>query len=400
MNRSERGSSAQTTTSSNMPHSASSGIPNAAVSNNSTSSTPTTTSSSSPYMSVRYKRHHHHHHPYRRNSSGARSAWWRNPCVIFLLSFAAIGSLRFRVPARSRNAASQLITKQREKRAAARLRQHQDEQEENIISSETDPCQIHSQTSMSSKSNSNCTTSSSSAAASVSAVRYTLVEEGHEEDSSKRAFQKYRVLLTNTDQPITVQRWAELMMSSSSQALDNNAVLAGLVQTIRDAPYDAVFFETPPVVALTAASQPFEFVLVDAPRLHAATLERADPHTFAAHFAADQHHSESNPWAVAFDNLSGDARLIAPRPPPTKDKSRRYYAHLASFCRQAPDERIAAVWRLAAQEYLDRIFQAAAASPVWFSTSGLGVAWLHLRLDAVPKYYTYLPYTHPRQEDE
>ena len=100
------------------------------------------------------------------------------------------------------------------------------------------------------------------------------------------------------------------------------------------------------------------------------------------------------------NRIRGDARLIAPRPPPTKDKSRRYYAHLASFCRQAPDERIAAVWRLAAQEYLDRIFQAAAASPVWFSTSGLGVAWLHLRLDAVPKYYTYLPYTHPRQEDE
>ena len=30
--------------------------------------------------------------------------------------------------------------------------------------------------------------------------------------------------------------------------------------------------------------------------------------------------------------------------------------------------------------------------PVWFSTSGLGVTWVHLRLDERPKYITYAPY--------
>jgi len=30
--------------------------------------------------------------------------------------------------------------------------------------------------------------------------------------------------------------------------------------------------------------------------------------------------------------------------------------------------------------------------PLWVSTSGLGVAWLHVRLDARPKYYQYTPY--------
>ena len=28
----------------------------------------------------------------------------------------------------------------------------------------------------------------------------------------------------------------------------------------------------------------------------------------------------------------------------------------------------------------------------WLSTSGLGVYWLHVRLDSYPKYYTYRPY--------
>jgi hypothetical protein len=32
------------------------------------------------------------------------------------------------------------------------------------------------------------------------------------------------------------------------------------------------------------------------------------------------------------------------------------------------------------------------ARPLWLSTSGLGVAWLHVRLDSRPKYYSYAPY--------
>jgi hypothetical protein len=30
---------------------------------------------------------------------------------------------------------------------------------------------------------------------------------------------------------------------------------------------------------------------------------------------------------------------------------------------------------------------------MWLSTSGLGVAWLHIRLDSTPKYYQHQPYT-------
>ena len=30
--------------------------------------------------------------------------------------------------------------------------------------------------------------------------------------------------------------------------------------------------------------------------------------------------------------------------------------------------------------------------PVWLSTAGGGVAWLHVRLDDRPKYYSYAPY--------
>ena len=32
-------------------------------------------------------------------------------------------------------------------------------------------------------------------------------------------------------------------------------------------------------------------------------------------------------------------------------------------------------------------------APTWVSTAGGGVAWLHVRLDSAPKYYTHRPYT-------
>ena len=36
---------------------------------------------------------------------------------------------------------------------------------------------------------------------------------------------------------------------------------------------------------------------------------------------------------------------------------------------------------------------AALMTPTWVSTAGGGVAWLHVRLDSAPKYYTHRPYT-------
>ena len=32
------------------------------------------------------------------------------------------------------------------------------------------------------------------------------------------------------------------------------------------------------------------------------------------------------------------------------------------------------------------------AQPIWLSTSGLGVFWLHISLDSWPKYFTHEPY--------
>jgi hypothetical protein len=83
-------------------------------------------------------------------------------------------------------------------------------------------------------------------------------------------------------------------------------------------------------------------------------------------------------------NLGGDATLIVPR----EQADVACYPHLAAFVRGAP---------LTQQHDLLQKTGAALAqrlrdTPIWVSTSGLGVSWLHVRLDSRPKYYTYTPY--------
>lgn len=96
---------------------------------------------------------------------------------------------------------------------------------------------------------------------------------------------------------------------------------------------------------------------------------------------------------ATFRNLGGDAILIAPS---YEDSSCRY-PHLAAFLRKAPDQQVRKLWRSVGQA----VCGALSDQPIWISTSGLGVAWLHIRLDSSPKYYQYQPYKiRPTAENE
>lgn len=139
--------------------------------------------------------------------------------------------------------------------------------------------------------------------------------------------------------------------------------------------YPAYFWETPPLSISTLADR-FEFVLANSPALDGVI---ADPAPFEAHL-----HS-ADP-VVAFANLGKDALLIVP----SDSDCRGAAAHLAEFVRAAPRELNRALWAAVGNALQTRVSDA----PLWCSTSGLGVYWLHIRLDTFPKYYTYIPYRH------
>lgn len=142
---------------------------------------------------------------------------------------------------------------------------------------------------------------------------------------------------------------------------------------LADTPYSAFRWETPAVSANTM-SRAFEFVVLDSPGL----ARRPSPEAFAEHFTG------VNAGVAVFSNLGGDATMVVPCPIAELE----VYGHLAAFVRLAPELQVHALWQAVGEAMGRRV----GVKPVWLSTAGAGVSWLHVRLDDLPKYYGYGPY--------
>ena len=75
--------------------------------------------------------------------------------------------------------------------------------------------------------------------------------------------------------------------------------------------------------------------------------------------------------------------------------------HLASFVRHAPNVILHTLFRTTGVGMMQRLQTVDKDNfhghrkehkKIWLSTSGLGVPWVHIRIDATPKYYTWEPY--------
>lgn len=144
-------------------------------------------------------------------------------------------------------------------------------------------------------------------------------------------------------------------------------------------PWPAYRWETPPLTTASAGRE-FEFVLVDAPEIDLA----ADAAPFAGHFRRDRDSDEGEASIAVFANLGGDATMVVPSP----RAAAAAYGHLAAFMRHGPPIQRHALWQV-----VGRTMEASLSDrPAWLSTAGGGVAWLHVRVDSVPKYYAHDPY--------
>jgi hypothetical protein len=146
------------------------------------------------------------------------------------------------------------------------------------------------------------------------------------------------------------------------------------ISLLADSPFSEFRWETPPITTATA-DRPFEFVLLNSPGL----ANRPDADAFAEHFVG-----AARGGVVEFHNLGKDAILVVPCP----SGPHSAYGHIGSFVRRAPEPQKHALWALVGSAMLRRL----SAKPVWLSTAGAGVSWLHVRLDDRPKYYGYTPY--------
>lgn len=146
------------------------------------------------------------------------------------------------------------------------------------------------------------------------------------------------------------------------------------ISLLADTSMAAYFWETPPISQSTV-NREFEFVLIDSPKL--ADVE-PNPSDFRQHF-------ESATEVVTFPNLGNDALLVVPCPITDIPES----THLANFVREAPESQQHLLWQTVGRSLEQKLDEQ---QFIWVSTSGLGVHWLHIRLDSRPKYYAYKPY--------
>jgi hypothetical protein len=178
----------------------------------------------------------------------------------------------------------------------------------------------------------------------------------------------------------TLLRWdevLELWRTDRSFALFFTAMLAA-------SPFESFFWECP-ASSYATLSAPFECVTI-----RASTFARANPANFAEHFNAGM-------GAATFLSLGGDATLVAPTGlvgaglvgaglVGAPGEARASYGHIAAFCRGASESQHLAVWQ-AVGAALAAHNSASGGRPVWLSTEGSGVPWLHIRMDSRPKYY-------------
>ena len=158
-------------------------------------------------------------------------------------------------------------------------------------------------------------------------------------------------------------------------ALQNEQDFRGaLTETIASSQFEQAYWETP-ALSLSSVDDPFEFVLVSA-HLN----QRPNPAAFTEFLDAAE-------LVATFPNLGGDAVLISPVD--LDDAAERSY--LLPFMRTAPANQVDQFWAAVGTAIASRTSD----QPVWVSTAGGGVPWLHCRLDDRPKYYSHAPYRNP-----
>lgn len=172
--------------------------------------------------------------------------------------------------------------------------------------------------------------------------------------------------ISNGTNLLSYGEWIDLLQHSETFVVFYNNLLIS-------SDFPGFFWEVKPV-DVSKLDENFTFVLVRGDIL---TSLKSDSSAFNKHFTlADS--------VVSFPNLGGDAQLVVPAPLSAESD----YGHLAIFVRTAPANQILKFWKTVGEQFSLSLGQ----QTKWLSTAGLGVSWLHIRIDSRPKYYRHKAY--------
>lgn len=168
---------------------------------------------------------------------------------------------------------------------------------------------------------------------------------------------------------LTVQEVINLWQESTTFRAFYNKIL-------EEVPFMGFFWENKPISRATL-SEEYEFVVIGTEAFNGLQTNQKP---FEQYF-------EEEELVVNFENLGKNAVLVVPCPSPLYTEG---YKHLGQFIRNAPSAQWDALWKMVGEKVQAHV--EGNQLPVWLSTSGLGVHWLHVRLDEQPKYYVHKAY--------
>lgn len=174
-----------------------------------------------------------------------------------------------------------------------------------------------------------------------------------------------KLFLLENDSSISYRKTLELWAN-------NQEFCQFWIKQLKDIPFTGFLWETPPI-SQELVEQPFECVFIKRD-----VFNRLNPNT-----RAYRSYFNKEP-VVDFPNLGKNATLVVPCPVDKDD----CYTHLGRFTTSAPENQQLALWKRVGELGLEQLSE----KRIWISTHGLGVYWLHIRLDTYPKYYHYKNY--------
>ncbi len=125
------------------------------------------------------------------------------------------------------------------------------------------------------------------------------------------------------------------------------------------------------------------------PKKYECILQRSQPlEHLPSNENAFKNYLDSKEQVADFMNLGKNARLVVP----TKKTEDEIYNHIGKFIRLANKEQVIEVFKRVGQTVIEELEQQ---KLIWLNTAGLGVIWLHIRMDTRPKYYKTKKYKDP-----
>lgn len=179
-----------------------------------------------------------------------------------------------------------------------------------------------------------------------------------------------RIRITEEDNLLTFREVFDLWQASTG-------FIDFYVDSLIALDYDEFFWEHP-AIKEEYLDKPYEFVVQKSISF---SRRNVDENAFSDYI-------NTNKQVAVFDNLGKNARLVVP----TKQSSKNTYKHMGTFVRNAKKEQIHEQFNQLSQTILEEV---EAGRLIWVSTAGLGVIWLHMRLDSRPKYYRTNSYKKP-----